>query len=120
MKKAIWFSHHDATREQVAEITTRGYELARESEGKSLGSMAINDESDLHVVMCSLRFLKPDAVFGVFSAPVQAAISVAGQTTDDREVPCFAAWNVNRSPEGEKPQFEHRKFVRVGTLCIRS
>ncbi len=119
MKKAVWFSRHTISNEQRAEITARGYQLVAEAEGKTLGSVALRDEEDVRIVLNGLRSLGVDAIFGVFAAPIQAALSVMGQSADDEDMgwmPVFAAWNVNRAAEGERPQFSHRKFVRVGTL----
>jgi hypothetical protein len=32
------------------------------------------------------------------------------------DYPCFAAWNVMRSIEGQKPTFEHRQWLGIGRL----
>ena len=32
------------------------------------------------------------------------------------ELSCYAAWNVQRSTEGGKPTFEHRRWCFVGVL----
>lgn len=37
MKKAIWFSRHEPTQQQLEEIESAGYELAALEEGKALG-----------------------------------------------------------------------------------
>jgi hypothetical protein len=62
-----------------------------------------------------------EAVFGVFAAPVQECLHrtandavVAGEW--GRVLTCYAAWNVQRSVDGGKPTFEHRRFCCVGAL----
>lgn len=128
-KNAIWFSRHPATPSQLAEITDWGFALVAEEDGLMLGSKAIQDDADLCVVMGSLgaliRSRNIEAVFGVFSVPMQYAIACATEDlagyasetgADIPYVPCFGAWNVQRSVEGQKPTFEHKTFLRVGML----
>ncbi len=86
MKKAVWFSRHTISNEQRAEITARGYQLVAEAEGKTLGSVALRDEEDVRIVLNGLRSLGVDAIFGVFAAPIQAALSVMGQSADDEDM----------------------------------
>jgi len=119
MEKAIWFSRHEPTAAQKAEIEKRGYKLIHVEEGKRLGSMPINSEEDLSIIIAEICALEPDAVFGVFPAPLQGEITEKAATNwlnGTSSVPCFEAWNVNRAPEGERPQFTHKRFVWVGDL----
>ena len=125
MKKALWFSRHAPTSAQVAEIAAMGYEIAALDDGLLLGSVTLNDDCDLNAVLSTLLGLaskhRADACFGVFAAPVQECLH---RTADDavqvgdwgRVLTCYAAWNVQRSQDGGKPTFEHRRFCCVGAL----
>lgn len=57
MRPAVWFSRHEPTAEQLAEIGRRGYELVDVPAGMKLGGMAINSHDDLAVVETGLRGL---------------------------------------------------------------
>ena len=118
MKKAIWFSQHEPTAAQRAEIERAGYKLINVEEGTRLGSYPINNEDDVSFVLSTLRASEPDAVFGVFPVPIQREITICARWANDdvTSVPCFAAWNINLAPEGEPPKFEHKCFAWVGDL----
>ena len=124
-KKAIWFSRHAPSAAQLAEIAAMGFELAALDDGLRLGAMNLFDDGDLAAVLSALLELASDhmaeAVYGVFAAPVQECLH---RTANDavragewgRVLTCYAAWNVQRSADGGKPTFEHRKFCCVGAL----
>jgi hypothetical protein len=124
-KKALWFSRHAPTAAQLAEVAAMGYEIAALDEGMRLGAMNLADNGDLNAVLSALLGLATEhaaeACFGVFAAPVQECLR---RTADDavqagewgRVLPCFAAWNVQRSTDGGKPTFAHFRFCRVGAL----
>ena len=125
MKKAVWFSRHAPSAAQVTEIAAMGYEIAAQEDGLRLGAMNIADDGDLNAVLTALLDLaaehRAEAVFGVFAAPVQECLhrtaSCAVQAGEwGRVMSCHAAWNVQRSQDGGKPTFEHRRFCCVGAL----
>jgi len=125
MKKAIWFSRHAPTEAQVAELKQRGYEIAALDRGMALGSMSMDDDGDVFAVGQALLGLCDETgaelIAGVFAAPMQevlyrAAADAAKEGDWGEAVPCLAAWNVQRSQDGGKPTFEHRRFVQVGAL----
>lgn len=125
MKKAIWFSRHAPTEAQIAELEERGYQIAALDKGMALGAMSMDDDGDVYAVGQALLGLCTETgsvlVAGVFAAPMQEvlyrAAEIAVQAGDWGDVvPCLAAWNVMRSPDGGKPTFEHRRFVQVGAL----
>jgi len=125
MKKALWFSRHAPSAAQVAEVAAMGYEIAAQDDGLRLGSMNLADDGDLNTVLSALLGLAEDhgaeACFGVFAAPVQECLH---RTANDavqagewgHPLTCYAAWNVQRSTDGGKPTFEHRRCCCVGAL----
>lgn len=125
MKKALWFSRHAPTAAQLAEIAAMGFEIAAQEDGLRLGAMNLADDGDLNAVLSALLGLSvehgAEACFGVFAAPVQECIH---RTANDavhagkwpKALNCYAAWNVQRSSDGGKPTFEHRRFCCVGAL----
>ncbi len=125
MKKAIWFSRHAPSAAQLAEVAAMGFEIAAQDDGLRLGAMNLADDGDLNAVLSALLGLAAErgaeAVFGVFAAPVQECLH---RTANDavqawewgRVLTCYAAWNVQRSQDGGKPTFEHRRFCCVGAL----
>jgi hypothetical protein len=125
MKNALWFSRHAPSEAQVAEIAAMGYEVAALEDGIRLGAVNLSDDGDLYAVLMALLGLASkhdaEACFGVFAAPVQECLhrtaNDAVQAGEwDRPLACYAAWNVQRSADGGKPTFEHRRFCCVGAL----
>jgi len=123
--KALWFSRHAPTSAQLAEIAAMGYEIAAIDDGLRLGSVNIIDDGDLNAVVTALLGLaaqhQAEAIFGVFAAPVQECLHRTAQDAVQRgewgnALPCYAAWNIQRSQDGGKPTFEHRRFCCVGAL----
>lgn len=130
-KKAIWFSRHQPSREQIEDAALMGYDIQVTAEGTALGSMDLRDNGDLLVCVSGLLGHCAEtgavAIFGVFAAPVLAQLArtsedirVRGECVEPNagngDFPCFAAWNVMRSQEGGKPTFEHRQWLGIGRL----
>ena len=125
MKKALWFSRHAPTEAQISELAERGYEIAALDDGLRLGAMTLADDGDLNAVLSAVLGLAAEhgaeACFGVFAAPVQECLH---RTAADavqagewgRVLTCYAAWNVQRSADGGRPTFQHRRFCCVGAL----
>lgn len=128
LQNAIWFSRHNPSAEQLAEIAGEGNALVAIEEGIALGSRNINSEDDLDDVVRHIRALarKHSAwtIYGVFPVPVLGVMcSYVGVSYDDtpgRGLHCFSAWNVTRSNDGEKPSFSHKKFLFIGMLYAGS
>lgn len=125
MKTAIWFSRHAPTEGQIAELAERGYEIAALNTGMNLGGLSMDDDGDVYAVCQALLWLcaerGAELIAGVFAAPILEVLyrtaADAVQAGDWGEaIPCLAAWNVMRSPDGGKPTFEHRRFVQIGAL----
>lgn len=127
MKKAIWFSRHSPTTEQLADALRLGYEITvseyfTELAGRNLTNdeevIAVVDELIMH---CQSNWPNGStAVFGVFAAPVQSAIYETSirfhADGNGLGAQVFASWNINRTPEGGKPTFVHYKWVQVGVM----
>jgi hypothetical protein len=127
MKKALWFSRHAPTAEQVEGASQLGYELVNPAQ-EDLGGKNITTQDDLGGVLAAmlaaLREHRCAAVFGVFPTPIQGSIADvaeaairSGDWCIPGAVPCYAAWNVMRSVEGGKPTFHHKEWVYVGRLA---
>jgi hypothetical protein len=126
MKKAIWFSRHQPSREQIEDAALLGYEILVTQEGLALGAMELKDEADVKACVTALLALVQErqagAIFGVFAAPILAQIARSYQDicqigiATNQDIPCFAAWNVARPAEGGKPTFQHKKWLGIGPL----
>ena len=117
-KPAVWFSRHPLTEGQRKEIEGLGYVI---TEAKELASLEIRDYRDANFVMRQLALMKPTAIFGVFTAVILKALfeetSYFGVDIVGMKRPIvvvYSAWNVQRTPEGGKPTFEHKEFLRIG------
>lgn len=129
LQNAIWFSRHNPSAEQLAEIAGEGRALIALEEGIALGSRSIDSEEDRDEVIMRIRELarkhSAHAIYGVFPAPVLAVmcynyVGVSYDDTAGRGLHCFSAWNVTRAKEGEKPSFAHKKFLFIGMLYAGS
>ena len=127
MKKAIWFSRHKATPEQIEEIANSDYTLVSSIKPIELAMRNLTTDDEVLDVVNKLKTIirqqNIQAVFGVFPVPMIPYLidklesghnSIYVQS--DLGATCYSAWNVMRSVEGEKPTFRHKKFVRVGYL----
>lgn len=108
-----------------------GYALEVTPEGTALGSLDLRDNGDVLACVSGLLGHCAEAgavaIFGVFAAPILAQLArtsedirVRGECVEPNDgrgdYPCFAAWNVMRSVEGEKPTFAHRQWMGIGRL----
>ena len=115
MKNVIWFSRHQPTPGQLAEIAGMGWQLAALEDGLRLGAMNLQDDGDVTAVGSALLALvaKCDAVaiIGVWTAPMQEALA---RTAQDSVQLRGAAYRVTpreyQPPSRGKPVFEHRRF----------
>lgn len=127
MQKAIWFSRHQPTAEQVTSAAYMGYAIVVDPHVTAMAGRSLETNEDLAEVMATLaahcRWDVVDsaqAVFGVFSTPVQGALynNTVEYYGEGNYIgcPCFASWNITRTPEGGKPIFTHYKWVEVGRV----
>ena len=110
--QALWFSRHQPTPEQVAEIKRMGYELVEVDTGIKVGGIEIVTDADVDSVVRDLvltaNWHQACAIFGVFPAPVlerfwEFKIGMR----------LFSAWNVRRSQNGGTASFAHKQWCRI-------
>lgn len=114
MNKAIWFSRHEMTAEQAAEIAAAGYEVVKDSKFTEFaGHNMTSDEEVMETIkyMMLLRNSGVQRFYGVFPPVLRAKLLAWTGTFGGNTLELWEAWNVQRSPNGGKPSFEHKKFV---------
>jgi hypothetical protein len=118
MKKVLWISRHYPTKTQIDEMSQNDHLVLTDIE---LGSMNLNSEEDLDAYWeefnKNIKEIKPEAIYGVFPTPIlNTLVMNMGNEYVPVEcwIPIYSAWNVQRSVEGERPTFEHYKFMQVG------
>jgi hypothetical protein len=123
-KKAIWFSRHAPTAEQLQEIAAGPYQLVGIEEGRALGARALTSDKDVAAVMDgiakNLVAFEAEAIFGVFPTPILAQWDLAAAQAQFMgysvpRYPCFASWNSQRSEEGKPPTFVHKRWMQVAS-----
>lgn len=125
--KAIWFSRHQPSREQMAAIAKDNCEIVDLEHGLRLGAVDLVTDGDVFAIMDEIRAMVAqtgaELIVGVFPAPIQHrllinTLAITGNEERFKAVPCFSSWNVSRPVEGQKPTFEHKMFCLVGRLII--
>lgn len=134
-KKALWFSRHTPTAEQIAELRGMGYNLVITANASHLASINLNDDADvkacLTALFAELASTGATAIIGVFATPVSKQMfrtmqdiiqrgSVTSAFDGMGDYPCFADWSTARAEEGERPTFAHKSFELVGYLSQTS
>lgn len=103
------------TESQSAEIAAAGYEVMEDCKLRDYASMNITSENDVMEVIMYIQLLRDRAgirrFYGVFPAVIRSALLTWREKFGGDPVELWEAWNVNRSPDGGKPSFEHKKFV---------
>ena len=113
-----------------------GFEITAIEPGKTLGAVDIRDNGDVKAVvsgvLAQVAEHKAAAIFGVPSAPILAQIARTATEAvlrqgfrkpdggENGDVPFYAAWNVQRSVEGQKPTFAHRSWEYIGHMSQES
>lgn len=117
----LWFSRHVPCEAQLDELAVMGYKIVALEETMALASATLLTEWDAQCTWWALARLVQQneavAVFGVFPAPIAGKANMPGvpaRLSRYATTPLYAAWSVNRAPEGERPQFAHKSFVCVG------
>ena len=126
MNNAIWFSRHNPTDEQVADLAATGIALERIPEGIALGSTTLTDENSEAVIRQLVTLAKASGarrVYGVFSTHIMAkAFDLAMRCVANGDcypglITLFAAYNAARTPEGGVATFQHGGWKAVGVLA---
>lgn len=122
INKALWFSRHAPTSAQLAEIQEMGYELVEIERGKRLGMIDLTEHEHVNEILNELYVLQDEtqakAVFGVFPTPLLHVMHSLSkdQPYEAYNLICYAAWNVMRNIEGQKPTFQHKCWQEIGYL----
>lgn len=115
MKKCIWFSRHSMTEAQAEEIAAAGYEVIEDSNLKGFaGKNMTSDEEVIDVIMRFQLLRDMEGVkrfYGVFPPALRSSLLTWREKLGGAPIELWESWNIQRSPEGGKPTFEHKKFV---------
>lgn len=114
MNKAVWFSRHAITSEQAEEIAAAGYEVVEDFKIKEYAGMNLASDEEITEVIKYMQLLKNSGVnrfYGVFPPAIRSALLAWTGMFGGNTVELWESWNVQRSPAGGKPTFEHKKFV---------
>jgi hypothetical protein len=126
-KPALWFSRHTPTQEQIDEIHLMGYQLHDVQKGILWGQVELTEWPQVHNLIHSILQIaentRAKAIFGVFPTPIlsyianQASFAIQnGDYPHHYSIPCYAAWNIQRSQENQKPTFQHKQWLYIGRL----
>lgn len=123
--KALWFSRHSPTEEQLDDINKHGKKLVIDDEISALAADTItveNCKTVIKKITDAVRRHQCNSVYGVFPTLILAesfGLCCDAANRGDfigREYKIFAAHNIMRTPEGGKPTFHHGGFFSVGVL----
>ena len=122
----VWFSRHEPSAAQIAELAESRTTLVAVAEGMALGAMSINTEEDYLLIVSQLKMLvskhKADSVTGVFTTDfLEDSINylhncVARGDFFPGSFSLVGTKNAMRPVEGGRPAYEHRGFGTVGIL----
>lgn len=114
MNKCVWFSRHEITAEQTAEIAAAGYEVIEDAKMSTIARKNLaSDEEVMETVMYMQQLLRSGVqrFYGVFPPALRSALLAWTGMFGGNTLELWEAWNIQRSPDGGKPTFEHKKFV---------
>jgi len=128
-KPALWFSRHTPTPEQLKEIYSLGYYIPNINlqQGILWGQEELTEWPQVHSLIRSIlqtaQKIHAKAIFGVFPTPILSYIASQtsfaiqnGNYPHNYSIPCYAAWNIQRSQENQKPTFQHKQWLYIGRL----
>ena len=114
MNKCVWFSRHAMTEAQAEEIAAAGYEVGKDCKLTELAGVNITSDEEVMEVIKYMQLLKNSGVqrfYGVFPPALRSALMAWSGMFSGNTIELWESWNVQRSPDGGKPTFEHKKFV---------
>lgn len=114
MNKCIWFSRHEITAEQAAEIAAAGYEIVEDAFIAKLAKVNMTSDEEVMETIRYMMLLRNSGVqrfYGVFAPALRSALLAWTGMFGGNAIELWEAWNVQRTPDGGKPSFEHKKFV---------
>lgn len=123
----IWFSRHQPSIEQVQEISGEIILL------KELAEITITDDNlidFLNEFFSKIYTLANDYdrvhinLYGVVPPVLRSILLAVSDLTNKQNykilIFTLESWNIMRSKEGEKPSFQHKKFVCTGYYYLPS
>lgn len=115
MNKCVWFSRHALTEAQAEEIAAAGYEVVKDSKFTEFAGHNMTSDEEVREVIMYIELLRDRAgirrFYGVFPAVIRSALLTWREKFGGDPVELWEAWNIQRSPDGGKPSFEHKKFL---------
>jgi hypothetical protein len=123
--KVLWFSRHEITAAQVADLESLRYEVVTDAKATALASQNLTLTNYQHVsaqLMAIAKEMECHTIAGVFPTLIlkeawdQTRFFVHRSGTLGEGITLLAAHNETRSAEGGKPTFVHGGFFSVGLL----
>lgn len=114
MNKACWFSRHSMTKEQAEEIAAAGYEVVKDCKLTELAGINMTSDEEVREAINYMMLLRNSGVhrfYGVFPPALRSALMAWTGMFSGSTLELWESWNIQRSPDGGKPSFEHKKFV---------
>lgn len=114
MNKCAWFSRHAMTEAQAVEIAAAGYEIVEDSFIAKLAKVNMTSDEEVMDTIMYMMLLRNSGVqrfYGVFAPALRSALLAWTGRSSGNTIELWEAWNVQRTPDGGKPTFEHKKFV---------
>jgi hypothetical protein len=119
--KAIWFSRHEPSPAQLADL-----DIANIEAGMALGAQSITSPEEAAAMARTLRALAKEhgatAVAGVFSTAMleeawkNAIFAVQRGDFGGGSISLLAAVNESRTPEGGTSTFAHLRWGEIGVI----
>ena len=115
MNKCVWFSRHDMTESQAAEIAAAGYEVVKDCKLTELAGMNMTSDEEVREAIMYMMLLRDryavNRFYGVFPPALRSALIAWTGMFSGNTIELWESWNIQRTPDGGKPTFEHKKFV---------
>lgn len=115
MNKCIWFSRHAMTEAQAAEIAAAGYQVIEDAKVSTMAMANMTSDEEVRETIMYMMLLRDryavNRFYGVFPPAIRSALLAWTGMFSGNTIELWEAWNVQRTPEGGKPTFEHKKFV---------
>lgn len=122
---ATIFTRHQLTLPQLKEIESLGYELVFSESLAVLAKKTLKNVNDAEIIVGELiKIVRENsgrlAIFGVFPPIFRSTMyelngSLAATSV---QLITWESHNINRTPEGEPPQFQHERWIVTGYYFV--
>ena len=103
------------TESQSAEIAAAGYEIHNDAKIAEFAGMNLASDEEVMEIIMYMMLLRDryavNRIYGVFPPVIRSALLAWTGKFSRNTLELWESWNVQRSPNGGKPSFEHKKFV---------